>query len=452
MTATCICITREDIGPGVPRAYADWTAQQWRDDCPTHGRYTLLHGDCREVLATFDENSIDAIVTDPPYDLTNRTPDVKQCRDCGRVLGGADGKPDACPRCGGVLENQRSQAGRGFMGKQWDGTGVAFDVATWEAAYRVLKPGAHLVAFGAPRTYHRMACAIEDAGFEIRDCLQWLFGSGFPKSLNLHGEWEGWGTALKPAYEPIVLARKPLTGTVAGNVAQWGTGGLNIDATRIGTEVRTYRGMSNSGRGTGVFRDDNWQARDVEITASGRWPANVLLDDEAARLLDAMSGATVSRQGEPRTGINGEGWGLTATGAEYNDRGGASRYFYTAKTSRAEREFGLDDLEPTRRSDGSEKDIENPRLRTNERRNDHPTVKPVDLMRWLCRLITPPGGIVLDPFLGSGSTGMAALDEGFRFVGIDLEPHYIEIARRRIARRHAIEPLPQRDEGQGVLL
>lgn len=397
--------------------------------------FTLHNGDCREVMATLDENSIDAIVTDPPYDLTA-------------------GKKGGTGEASVNLESPygRARITTGFMGKQWDGTGVAFDVATWDAAFRVMKPGAHLVAFGAPRTYHRMACAIEDAGFEIRDCLQWLFGSGFPKSLNLKDEWQGWGTALKPAYEPIVLARKPLGGTVAGNVAQWGTGGLNIDATRIGTEVRTYRGMSNSGRGTGVFRDDNWQARDVEITASGRWPANVLLDDEAARLLDAMSGATVSRQGEPRTGINGEGWGLTAPGAEYNDRGGASRYFYTAKTSRAEREFGLDDLEPTRRSDGREKDIENPRLRTNERRNDHPTVKPVDLMRWLCRLITPPGGVILDPFLGSGSTGMAALDEGFRFVGIDLEAHYIEIARRRIARRHVIEPLPQRDEGQGVLL
>lgn len=451
---------------------------------------TLKLGDCREVMATLAQCSIDAIVTDPPYDLTA-------------------GKKGGTGEASVNLESPygRARITTGFMGKQWDGTGVAFDVATWEAAYRVLKPGAHLVAFGAPRTYHRMACAIEDAGFEIRDSLMWLFGSGFPKSLDvskaldkneghwrgrasgvasqngamsspnykrtekgnpitdLARQWEGWGTALKPAFEPIVLARKPLTGTVAANVGAWGTGAMNIDGCRIegapgdghwsgddGSDATSKPGY-DSGFTTGGHR------------AAGRWPANVLLDDDAAAQLDAMSGATGAfapvKGTEPTAdGFSGHIYG-TQKGRQaatfYGDTGGASRFFYNAKTSKAEREFGLDDLEPARRHDAETRDGEapgsnNPRLRVSERRNDHPTVKPVNLMRWLCRLITPPGGLILDPFLGSGSTGMAALDEGFRFIGIDLEPHYIEIARRRIARRHALEPLPQRDEGQGVLL
>lgn len=394
--------------------------------------FTLIRGDCREVMAEMEPCSVDAIVTDPPYDLTNTKYDLR--------LTGAG--------------NPRERRPSGFMGKRWDGTGVAFDVETWAATLRVLKPGGHLLAFGAPRTYHRMAVAIEDAGFEIRDCLQWLFGSGFPKSLNLHDEWGGWGTALKPAYEPIVLARKPLTGTVAANVAQWGTGGLNIEGCRIET-AEQWDGNDepgNSLNGYGPSDEDGWTGAWTKRSGShekGRWPANVLLDKEAAALLDAMSGEITSKSG----GI--AGWqdsyvGGTYTPIErtgYDDRGGASRFFYTAKASRAEREFGLSDLEPMRRSDGREKDIENPRLRTNERRNDHPTVKPTDLMRWLCRLVTPPGGLVLDPFCGSGSTGMAALDEGFRFVGVDLEERYLEIARRRIARRHVLEPLPAEEPG-----
>ncbi len=422
------------------------------------GGVTLHNGDCREVMATFEENSIDAIVTDPPYGIGFMGREWDNFKaDIVNANAERRGRQKPIPAGGRNGHRPRARTAPAWEAGRYDTSmtgNQAFQLwcEQWAAeALRVLKPGSHAVVFGSPRTYHRLASGLEDAGFEIRDCLQWLFGSGFPKSLNLHGEWEGWGTALKPAYEPVVLARKPLIGTVAANVTAWGTGGLNIDATRIG-EADT-RNLKKGGANDFPHEDDSWQPRDVLVgSASGRWPANVLLDAEAAAQLDAMSGATVSRQGEPRAGANGNGWGLTATGAEYNDRGGASRYFYTAKTSRAEREFGLDDLEPVRRSDGREKDIENPRLRTNERRNDHPTVKPVDLMRWLCRLITPPGGVILDPFLGSGSTGMAALDEGFRFVGIDLEPHYIEIARRRIARRHVLEPLPQRDEGQAVLL
>lgn len=452
----------------------------------------LLLGDCREIMAAMPAASVDAVICDPPYDLT-----------AGKHGGS-----------GSASENLNSPASRarittGFMGKAWDGSGVAFDVATWAAALRVLKPGGHLLAFGAPRTYHRLAVAIEDAGFEVRDSLMWLFGTGFPKSLDVskafdkaagasrpivgpsgrHGggsngtyaqddwtaenvatmgmqttapvtdlarQWEGWGTALKPAYEPIVLARKPLAGTVAANVAEHGTGGLNIDGCRIGAEVRTTGGMSS----LGIMHDDNWQPHDVVTIVAGRWPANVLLDDEAARLLDAQTGElsrghTPTARGAGGLSTNGH---VGQAGIVEIDQGtgGASRFFYTSKASRAEREYGLDDVEPSRRADAETRDEEapgsnNPRLRVGQRRNDHPTVKPVDLMRWLCRLVTPPGGLILDPFVGSGSTGMAALDEGFRFVGIDLDPHYLEIARRRIDRRHLAEALPARAAGQAAL-
>lgn len=465
--------------------------------------FDLIRGDCREVMATLDADSIDAVVCDPPYELVEPR-SVVSFREQARA--------------GGRTDEQKAARRGGFMGKKWDGSGVAFDPATWAEALRVLKPGAHLVAFGAPRTYHRLATAIEDAGFEIRDSLMWLFGSGFPKSLDVSKaidkaagvdredkfegafgrragptgnkrcdacgkwlisgspckcprpqdapatpdaeRWSGWGTALKPAYEPVVLARKPLRGTVAANVLAYGTGALNIDGTRIDAADKTKFPVGY-GRGFGeTYAGDDYsrtQARTADANPGARWPANVLLDADAARQLDAMSGerpagSAVSGE-EPSAPVDGVYGDYGRVSWEpYADRGGASRFFYTAKASRSEREFGLDDLEAQRRSDGREKDIENPRLRVSARRNDHPTVKPVDVMRWLCRLITPPDGTILDPFCGSGSTGMAALDEGFRFVGIDLDERYLEIARRRIARRHLIEPLPQRSAGQGVLL
>lgn len=400
--------------------------------------FALHLGDCREVMAALPAESVDAIVTDPPYELT---------------AGKAGGS-------GPASVNLRSPAGRarittGFMGKAWDGSGVAYDVATWAAALRVLKPGGYLVAFGAPRTHHRLMCAIEDAGFEIRDTIMWLFGSGFPKSLNLHDEWDGWGTALKPAYEPVILARKLLAGTVAANVLAYGTGALNIDGCRI-------EGVKGDGHWSGDDGSDATSRPGYDggftkggTRASGRWPANVALDPEAAALLDAQAGpagafAPVKGTEPLAEGLSGPVYGSgkgPLRGPFYGDQGGPSRFFYTAKAGRDEREFGLDDLEPARRADADTRDAEapgsnNPRLRVNQRRNDHPTVKPLDVMRWLCRLVTPPGGMILDPFLGSGSTGMAALDEGFEFQGIDLEPRYIEIARRRIARRHLLEPMP----------
>ena len=381
-------------------------------------------GDCREVMAGMGPASVDAIVCDPPYGLA-------------------------------------------FMGKAWDHgvPGVPF----WAEALRVAKPGAHFVAFGGTRTHHRLTCAIEDAGWEIRDCLMWLYGSGFPKSLDvskaidkaagecrprvrggqggtntilgarkpgeaisgeaISGEaiaWAGWGTALKPAYEPIILARKPLAGTVAANVLAHGTGALNVDGCRIDSgpsPAADRRAFSSPGlpgqQGytiTNRISPERYaEARPGE--ALGRWPANVCLDEAAARLVDEASGErpgmqinSVHRRGATTGKGLGYGSSSPSTPAEavgYSDTRGASRFFYTAKASSSERHAAG--------------------------RNLHPTVKPVDLMRWLCRLVTPPGGLVFDPFCGSGSTGIAALAEGFRFIGIEIDAEYARTARRRVA-------------------
>jgi len=314
--------------------------------------HTVRHGDCREVMAAMDAASVDAIVTDPPYGLA-------------------------------------------FMGKGWDHAvpGVEF----WTEALRVAKPGAHLLAFGGTRTFHRLACAIEDAGWEVRDTLSWLYGSGFPKSHN--GPWGG--TALKPAWEPIIMARKPLTGTVAANVAAHGTGALNVDGCRIPTDdALSLHGRSPTVNGWDPRMSGGQVAGVGKGQELGRWPANVLLDEDAAAQL-----------GEP------------------------SRFFYVAKASRREREAGLT---------GETRAVGSVNLRTDSHaerngqtttpaRNHHPTVKPIALMRWLCRLVTPPGGLVLDPFTGSGTTGCAAALEGFGFVGIEREAEYVAIAERRIA-------------------
>lgn len=408
--------------------------------------WQIIEGDCIEQMRNLDSKSIDAIVCDPPYEL-------------------------------------------GFMGKGWDRAGVAFEPATWLAAWRVLKPGGHLLAFGGTRTFHRLTVAIEDAGFEVRDCLAWLYGSGFPKSLDVSkaidkasGEWrgragdrisgnaamsganlertpkgsaatlagatwEGWGTALKPAWEPIILARKPLAGTVAATVLAYGTGALNIDASRIGFDgedsptatLRSYGYTPNPERASesearGALRDRSdpvAKAKPNPADTLGRWPANVVLDEAAAELLDEQSGVSVSRAGAPRAGQSGDGWGMTATGAEYVDQGGASRFFYTAKTSTRERNVGLGHL-PSRPPGGLEGRHNGSLGSTVMSRNTHPTVKPVELMQWLCRLVTPKGGLILDPFTGSGSTGIAALREGFNFLGIEREPEYVTIARARI--------------------
>lgn len=368
-------------------------------------------GDCLAGMREMEPASVDSITTDPPYGLE-------------------------------------------FMGRGWDR--VLPDPAIWAEAFRVAKSGAHLVAFGAPRLYHRLACQIEDAGWVLRDSLLWLFGSGFPKSHNLDGDRAGWGTALKPAYEPIILARKPLRGTVAANVTAFGTGALNIDGCRIGTEL-VASGNGSLGA-AGIYGS---MARDASSagTVSGRWPANLLLgcacdgDHDpgcAVAMLDEQSGERPSclagrdLPGDTYTGrMHGRGDGPTylsrkATGVQYGDTGGASRFFYTAKASREEREAGLSG-ERTNVNDGRATSIDNPYQRGDTQRlNTHPTVKPLDLMRWLVRLVTPPGGLVLDPFTGSGTTGAAAAIEGFRFLGFELDTGHAEIARTRIAHWHAV--------------
>jgi DNA modification methylase len=361
--------------------------------------WTLQHGDCLLGMLAMDATSVDAIITDPPYGL-------------------------------------------GFMGREWD-RGVP-GPHYWEAALRVAKPGAHLLAFGGTRTFHRLACAIEDAGWELRDCLSWLYGSGFPKSRN--GPWGG--TALKPAWEPILMARKPLVGTVAANVTQFGTGGLNVDGCRVGyghktlEEVHREAGSPTVGGEAGYNGGFGPGGEPVSFHPLGRWPANVALDDAAAAMLDAQSGeltsgANPTRRGTPKfRSVYGAFQGQeTCEAARGEDRGGASRFFYCAKASRSEREAGLDGM-PRKRGGAEQFDSRwkegTGQLRSPLVRNHHPTVKPIALMRWLARLVTPPGGLVLDPFAGSGTTGCAALLEGMRFVGFESVAEYFAIARQRI--------------------
>jgi DNA modification methylase len=407
---------------------------------------TTIHvGDCREVMATLEPESIDAVVCDPPYELN-------------------------------------------FMSKGWDRSGIAFDPATWAACLRVLKPGGHLLAFGGTRTVHRIAVAIEDAGFEIRDQVIWIYGSGFPKSLDVSKaidkaagnirhdrevsgpagnsvfqptqrvinagtpvlddaeRWQGWGTALKPAHEPVVVARKPLIGTVSRNVLAFGTGALNVDGCRIGYVNETPPDLEHCRNTSGGWKNTSTAGVVPNDNTKGRWPANVCLDEDAAAMLDAQSGrsrdtAHVRKPAGTENRVNPSGWvevnRTTGNVTGHNDTGGASRFFYCAKASRSERNAGLDGMPGVQANFASGTGLRNngdgtPRKMADTARNHHPTVKPVALMRWLIRLVTPPGGIVLDPFLGSGTTGIAASLEGVRFVGIEQSPEYAEIARRRI--------------------
>lgn len=355
---------------------------------------TLHLGDCLDVMREMPEACVDAVVSDPPYGLS-------------------------------------------FMGKQWDHgvPGVAF----WAEALRIAKPGAHIVAFGGTRTHHRLVCAIEDAGWEIRDEIQWLFGSGFPKSHNIG---EGRGTALKPACEPICLARKPLIGTVAANVEAHGTGALNIDACRVPADDNTTKAW----RGEGDRPRDQYRtgtSGKPVPTDLGRWPANVIHDgslDVLAAFPEAkgQQGFVGERHGD-RDSVNCYGdWGPRPDTPPRADSGSAARFFYCAKATKADRDEGIEGDEQQfvqwQTANGtSGKASSLSEGRDTRRKNIHPTVKPVELMRYLCRLITPDGGIVLDPFMGSGSTGKAAVLDGYRFIGIEKEPQYIEIARARIA-------------------
>ena len=442
----------------------------------------VLQGDCQKIMAQMPDASVDAIVTDPPYEL-------------------------------------------GFMGKSWDAAGIAYSVDLWSEALRVLKPGGHLLAFGGTRTYHRMACAIEDAGFEIRDSIHWIYGSGFPKSLDVskaldkaagaerldrevvHGgsnkvfqpsshvknpgtpvtpeaqQWQGWGTALKPAHEPIVVARKPLVGTVAKNVLEHGTGGMNIDGCRVGTVSST---------------DESDTAK-----TEGRWPANIVLTHssecrQVGQTEDIYGGGAKASSGFV-DGYEGDGFQASATTVDiyecnegcpisemdqqsgiskdgvavkrnlpeqgasqnlnikaptqpgpditYSGSGGASRFFtqtdwhpiddeppfrYISKPSKKEKNAGLDGM-PERKSDqrsdvaaGMWANMEAPK------QNFHPTVKPISLMRWLVRLVTPPNGVVLDPFAGSGTTLVAGILEGVDVIGCEMTEDYIPIINGRV--------------------
>lgn len=426
-------------------------------------REQLIQGDCLEVLKGLEAESVDACVTDPPYGIgfmgrewdtfkpgTGKHRKLMHPRERQALekivsdnpnIHGRTRSPALSPS---QIDYDYSAAGlRKFQ--EW--------CELWaREVFRVLKPGAHIVVCGAPRAYHRMASGLEDAGFEIRDCLAWLFGSGFPKSLNLG---EGLGTALKPAHEPIVLARKPFKGSVRANVERHGTGALNIDATRIAyqdaADYEAAKGGDSAGENNERVYGGGWtpKPQGEKVTPLGRWPANVVMDDLAAMVLDEQSGECEPPGGPAKVGTGEGSWlgGGHPQGRLYlGESGGASRFYYVAKPSREERDYGCEGLraktagEATARTDGTA-GLNNPRAgagRTGGARNFHPTVKPVELMRWLIRLVTPPNGVVLDPFLGSGTTGMAARYEQRSFIGIEREADYMAIAERRIK---AVAPL-----------
>ncbi len=419
----------------------------------------ILIGDMRERLKELPDNSVDSVVCDPPYHLTQ----------IGRSLQLAK-NGDGTDRT-----QQRNYKERGFMGQQWDGGDVAFQPDTWAEVLRVLKPGGHLLAFSGTRTVHRMVCAIEDAGFEIRDSIAWIYGSGFPKShcvskgidrmagaerevvgerrltgtARIKGgggytvesaagnyadaemssvlpitapatdaarQWEGWGSSLKPALEPICLARKPLSEkSIAANVLRWGTGAINVDGCRVEASAPDLVEMSKrSGIRTGGLVLTSMPKTSWEPTHQGRWPANLIHDgsDEVLAGFPDSAGQLYGTGPEHRpkegTAVFGD-YGPRPVSEPRGDSGSAARFFYTAKADQAERHAGCGD-----------------------KGNNHPTVKPVSLMQWLVRLVTPPGGTVLDPFAGSGSTLIAADAEQFNCIGIELSPEYAAIAEARL--------------------
>jgi site-specific DNA-methyltransferase (adenine-specific) len=444
--------------------------------------YQLLIGNNLDVLPRLPDNSVDSIVTDPPYGLGNPDPDyiIKA------IQLWASGNRAHIPE------------GKGFMGKSWDS--FVPPPAIWDECLRVLKPGGHLLAFAGTRTYDLMGISIRMAGFEIRDSIGWVYGSGFPKSLDVSKaidkqagaerevlgrnpnsreqatkentlyesgtvgktayeteaatpeakQWQGWGTALKPALEPIVVARKPLIGTVAENVLTYGTGGLNIDASRIGSEgggthcdkrddQGNCLGHDNAGRSTSGATVHAPQTDTVQ----GRWPANLILDEYTAELLDEQSGQSGTSTIKTGQYDSRSGFGGGQINIRHPDSGGASRFFYVAKASKRDRNEGLEELaekakvfngknpESAGMAEGSVED----KFTTQPSKNFHPTVKPTALMEYLVRLVTPPNGIVLDPFTGSGSTGKAAILQGFNFIGIEMTEEYVPIIEGRL--KHA---------------
>ena len=441
-------------------------------------KYKLYEGNMLDMLDVIEPNSIDSIVTDPPYGLTS--------------IVDRFGKEGSAPAKEGK-DGSFARLSKGFMGKEWDGSGIEYNVETWRKCYTVLKSGGYLLAFGGTRTYHRIACAIEDAGFEIRDTIMWLYGSGFPKSMNIglaidkkmgvesevvgysdstmpdftdagskntvnkvgfndgesaeriqqpiykaQNEWAGWGTALKPAYEPIIVARKPCEGSCVDNVLKYGLGGINIDECRVPLEDGySYKETSRRDRTTAVFTDDDCgfsNSDNVIASASplGRFPSNVILTYGDTDKDEVIGGMPIE------------------------DSGSAARYFYCAKASKDDRDEGLEAFQTKQtgelqggRKEGSAGSIMqnadggtrvNPYAGTGApKRNTHPTVKPCELMRYLIRLVTPKGGTVLDPFNGSGSTGKAVMVENrereahYNYIGIELTSEYLPIADARIS-------------------
>lgn len=400
----------------------------WTSDC---GRAIVYVGDCRKILPQLQQEQFHAVVTDPPYELTSDT-STKRSAFPGRYSGTNGEK-------------------RGFMGQKWDGTGVAFDPITWSAVLRVAKPGAHLLSFGGTRTYHRMVCAIEDSEWIVREMIMWCYSQGFPKSLDIskqidkmHGAerqvvgksdsglgagqftkqsgldsgyghgveydvtvpatedakiWSGWGTSLKPSVEPICVARKPMETDTARNMLEHGCGGLNIDGCRVGTEQVGWGGANG-------FTNTHEASKQVV----GRWPSN-LAHDGSEEVVDLFPQSSSTRQevtSKPGV-VYGNDKGLPSHTGVYgfNDNGSVARMFYTAKADENDRPHGKDSTV-------------------------HPTVKPQSLMVWLVRLVCPRGGIILDPFMGSGSTGVAALTEGMKFVGIEQSKDYADIAVGRL--------------------
>jgi site-specific DNA-methyltransferase (adenine-specific) len=415
----------------------------------------MIHvGDCLEVMRGMACNSVDAVVTDPPYGIgfMGKAWDGK---DIVRRHGKRRSMPSTDPTCTENGGHGSLAAAAGLYDLSPHGM-LAFQrfSAAWAAeALRVLKPGGHLLAFASPRTYHRMAAGVEDAGFEIRDQIMWVFGSGFPKSHN--GEWGG--TALKPAHEPIVMARKPLSGTVARNWEAFGTGGLNIDACRVATSDNLGGGDQNERAKTATEGWDRPWMREPDAKAAhaarvnanvahaealGRWPANLVHDgsEETVAAFPRAPGQQGDLRGHSRDraslGIYGD-MGAARDASARRDHGSAARFFYCAKATREDRNDGLESRgRPAVAAGATMRDREKADWPARNG-NHHPTVKPTELMRYLCRLVTPRGGLVLDPFAGSGSTGRAAVMEGFQFAGIELDPEYAAIAEARI---RAVQP------------
>lgn len=401
---------------------------------------TLYLGDCIEVMRSLPDNSVHAVVTDPPYGIGFMGKDWDQPGAFGSSVKRHTRARSIKAGPTGIDSHKTTQRGAAMEAGRYDlsSSGLqSFQLwcEAWAAeCLRVLKPGGHLVSFGGSRTWHRLAVGVEDAGFEIRDSIAWLYGSGFPKSHNLDDEWEGWGTALKPAFEPIVVGRKPFPGTVASNVAEHGTGALHVDATRIATmDILTGSGsppLKHGGMNSRPFHATA-ENRGVTQNDAGRWPTNVVLDESQAAELDKQTGILTSganptkRSSDKSRNAYGDFKGQTdidpARGA---DSGGASRFFPT---------FHYDAKAP-----GSE--------RPEVDGIQHPTVKPLDLMRWLVRLVTPPNGTVLEPFAGSGTTLEAALIEGFSVIGIEREADYLPLIVQRITK-----PLQQSLFGEGLL-